>query len=240
MASYNPLEWQNENALSGYPLVEETDYPSFLVDAKFVQFDNFVPTLSTAFVDNDKIRLTVIFDYGTHTTIDLLKSDYDTDESRRHVRIYQPDTNRYLGVLSFGDSVSSMWTTIKGSLLKFNIPFAAETVRSVPKKDAVYTFDSYFGSVVLGRTTDDKTIFYNTAKVTGLNAITFNAVGGNSKDSGTAEGLRKINLVGPVANNINLVSNDVIKIVPLNSSALSIGLVTGTASTAFTPPTLNS
>jgi hypothetical protein len=240
MATYHPLEWQNENALSGYPLLQETDYPSFLVDAKFVQFDNFVPVLNTVFVNTDKITLTITFDYGTHSTIDLLKSNYQLGEQYQNLRIYQPTTNRYLGMLVFGSGAADMWNTVTGNLLKFNVSFAAETVRSVPKQDAVYTFDGNFGSVVLGRTTDDTAVFYNTAKVSGLNAITFNAVGGHSVGSNTAKGLRKINLVGPVANNINLVSNDVIKIVPLNGTALSIGLVAGSSTDTFTIPNLTS
>lgn len=238
MSSYNPLEWQNENSLSGYPLIQETEHPSFLVDAKFVQFDNFIPILHTVFVDTHKIRLTIAFDYGTHTTIDLLKTSYLAGEAYQNLRVYQPTTNRYLGMLTFGDGPANMWATITGTVLQFNIPFLPETVRSVPKKDAVYTFDSNYGDVVLGRTVSDTTIFYNTAKLIDLNSITFNAVGGHSSTGRTAKGLRKINLVGPVANNINLVSNDVIKIVPLNATSLSIGLAAGTATTSFTLPTL--
>lgn len=240
MSSYNPLEWQNENSLSGFPLLQETDYPSFLVDAKFVQFDSFVPILSTVFVNTDSLTLTIIFDYGTHTAIDLLKSNYLLGEAYQNLRIYQPGTNRYLGMLVFGNGPVDMWNTSTGSLMKFNIPFAPATVRSVPKQDAVYTFDDNFGSLVLGRTANDTAIFYNTAKVPGLNSITFNAVGGNSINNNVAKGLRKINLVSPVANNINLVSNDVIKIVPLNATALSIGLVAGSSTETFAIPTLTS
>jgi hypothetical protein len=238
MSTYNPLEWQNGNSLSGYPLTQETDYPSFLVDAKFVQFDNFVPTLSTVFVDTAKIRLTIIFDYGTHTTIELLKDDYNKGEAYQNLRMYQPDTNRYLGILTFGDGPLDMWATSTGTVIQYNTPFLPETVRSVPKNDAVYTFDGSYGGVVLGRTSSDTTIFYNTAKTAELNSVTFNAVGGHSIAGLTAKGLRKINLVDPVANNINLVSNDVIKITPLNASSLTIGLAAGTAPSAFTLPTL--
>jgi len=240
MALYNPLEWRNENALSGYPLTQETDYQSFLVDAKFVQFDNFIPVLNTAFVDNAKIRLTITFDYGIHTAIELIKSNYNLGEAYRSVRIYQPDTARYLGMLVFGDAPSNMWATISGSSIKFNTPFAPETVRSIPKKDAVYTFDGSYGDVQLARTEDDAAVFYNTSNTGGFNSITFNAVGGHSKGSNIAQGLRKINLVGPIVNNINLVSNDVIKIVPSNAVALTVSLVAGTSATSFTIPSLNS
>jgi hypothetical protein len=143
-------------------------------------------------------------------------------------------------MLAFGNGATDMWNTATGNLLKFNVSFAPETVRSVPKQDAVYTFDGNFGSVILGRTANDTTVFYNTAKVVGLNSITFNAVGGHSIGNNTAKGLRKINLVGPVANNVNLVSNDVIKIVPLNGSALSIGLVAGSSTDTFAIPNLTS
>jgi hypothetical protein len=136
--------------------------------------------------------------------------------------------------------VLDIWNTVSGSTIRFDVSFAPETVRSIPKQDAVYTFDGNFGDVVLGRTATDTAIFYNTAKITGLNSITLNAVGGSTIGSNTAKGLRKINLVGPVANNINLVSNDVIKIVPLNAAALSIGLIAGTSSDTFSVPSLTS
>jgi len=238
MSAYNPLEWQNENELSGYPLSQETDYLSLLVDAKFIQFDNFVPTLNSLFVYSDRLTLTIVFDYGTHSAVNLLKSDYIKGEAYQNLRIYQPDTNRYLGTLTFGTGPGDLWSTAVGRSVTFNLPFATETVRSIPKKDAVYTFDGSYGDVLLGRTDEDTSMFYNTARIAGLNAITFNAVGGGSISGRTAKGLRKINLVGPVANNINLVSNDVIKITPTSATSLSIGLAAGTPTTAFTIPSL--
>ena len=248
MSNYNSFEWRNENSLSGYPLVIETPYPALLVDAKFVQFDNFIPILSTVLVDAAKITLSIIFDYGKHTSIELTAAAYASGEASRHVRIYQPDTGRYLGSLTFGTGAGDLWNSALGSLLTLNVLFSAETVLSIPKQDAVYTFDSNYGAVVLGRGENDTTIFYNTARVAGFNSITFNAVGGHSVNTNTIknvpspgpQGLRKINLVSPVANNINLVSNDVVKVTPLNAASLSVGLAAGTPTTSFAIPSLAS
>ena len=62
MAIYNPLSWQNENALSSYPFSEDIDVQDFIVDAKFVQFDNFLPILNYVLVERDRLNLTMTFD----------------------------------------------------------------------------------------------------------------------------------------------------------------------------------
>jgi hypothetical protein len=130
-----------------------------------------------------------------------------------------------------------LWSNFTGRRITFNIPFATETVRSIPLNDAVYTLDSAFGDITLGKTEDDKSVFYNTSQP--LNSITLNAVAGNSIDPlQLKEGLRKINLVGPLDNNINLAPNDVVKITPVNNASLSVSLVSGSTNAAFAIPTL--
>ena len=239
MAIYNPLSWQNENALSSYPFSEDIDVQDFIVDAKFVQFDNFLPILNYVLVERDRLNLTMTFDCGQIVDIPFYKEAADKGDLHRHLRIYTPSRERYLGVLSFGEGLYTLWTSYIGRKLVYNKLFLSDTVRSIPSKDAVYTLDGNFGEVQLATTTADNAIFYNVS--TELNSITFNAVGGYTipdDNTGRGEGLRKINLVKPLDNNINLASNDVVKITPLNASSLNIDLVSGSVSQSFIIPTL--
>ena len=237
MAIYNVLNWQNENALSSYPLNSDVDVQDFIVDARFVQFDNFVPVLNYVKIDSDRITLAITFDYGQHTAIEFFKSTYDNGEKYRVVRIYSPIDNRYMGSLTFGQGAAELWTSYVGRKLVYNISFAENTVRSIPSQDAVYTLDGNYGVIALGRTDSDTTIFYNCVNSSEDRSVVFNAVGGHAV-SGNKEGLRKINLVTPLNNNINLASNDVIKISSFNAASLTIDLVAGSPSTAFIIPTL--
>lgn len=242
MSQYNPLSWQNENALSGCPFSIEPEIQNFIVDAKFVQFDGFVPTLDYIIVQPDKIYFAITFDCGQVVTSNFLKETYDLGEEYRSLRLYTSNNDRYLGVLVFGLGAADLWQNYIGRKLTFSQSFSPTTVRSVPFKDAVYLFDGNYGELQLSRTSLDSSVFYNTSAA--LNSITFNAVAGHSVTQGTSvqilekKGLRKINLVPPVNNNINLMSNDVIKIKTFNASSLTIELVTGSATQAFVIPSL--
>lgn len=237
MATYNPLSWQNENALANYPFAELQEIQDLLVDARFVQFDGFIPILKQIRVDHDTITLSITFDYGEKTNIVLHKSTYMQGDAYRNVRMYSEDKSRYLGVLVFGLGAGTLWNDYVGRKLTYSSSFLPETVRSIPSKDAVYKLDDNYGDLELGRTDNDSTVFYNTSLE--LNAITLNAVGGHGVQAGQVkEGLRKINLVPPLHNNINLASNDVIKIRSLNGTSLTIDLVAGSSSKSFLIPTL--
>ena len=240
MANYNPLNWQNENGLSSYPFEEDLEIQDFIVDARFVQFDNFTPILNYINVEVSKIELSITFDYGENTNLLFLKSKYDTGEAYRNIRIYQPSNKRYLGSVVFGQGAQTLWREYTGQRIVYNKSFSTDTVRSIPSKDAVYLFDSSYGDITLGRTALDRSIFYNVSEE--LNSITFNAVGGHSVteviESGLSNSLKQINLVKPIHNNINLASNDVVKITPVNTASLQISLVAGNKSNAFSIPSL--
>jgi hypothetical protein len=62
MGSLNVSNWQNETGLSGYPFEFESDIRDFIVDASFVQFDNFAPVLNYAMVESDNVNITITFD----------------------------------------------------------------------------------------------------------------------------------------------------------------------------------
>lgn len=237
MANYNPLSWQNEHALSNYPFTEAQEFQNLIVDASFVQFDNYLPTLNHISVAADRIHLSITFDYGTDSTTTYMKSTYTVGKQYNNLRLYTQDNSRYLGVLVFGEALSSLWQTAVGRKIYFKGSFVAESVRSIPSNDAVYSFDGNYGDLTLGRTSSDSSIFYNVSPE--LNSITFNAVRGHAiSETSVKEGLRKINLVPPLNNNINLLSNDIIKIKSFNSASLTVDLVSGTSSTSFILPTL--
>jgi len=242
MPTYNVLNWRNENSLTGYPFSSDMDVQDFIVDAKFIQFDDFIPTLEYASIESSSLTLTITFDFGRHTEIQFLKSSFDQGEAYRYVDIYTPANynKRYLGSVTFGPGASVLWANYVGRKLNYGKQFLSEVVRSIPSKDAVYTFDGHYGDVILSRDpTNDKTIFFN--KALNLNAIVHNAVGGHTVEGVSAQGLRQINLVKPRNNNINLASNDVIKINSETNTYLTISLVGGSnSSRAFAIPTLAS
>jgi hypothetical protein len=147
------------------------------------------------------------------------------------------DSGRYLGSVTFGAGVEALWDSYMGRVFNYNLQFVPETVRSIPSKDAVYLFDGSYGDVTLTRSSSDTSIFYNTSQ--SLNSITFNAVEGHSVDNRQPIGLKKINLVSPLNNNIYLASNETIKFSSADTN-ITIDLASGTAAQAFTVPTLSS
>jgi hypothetical protein len=236
MSSYNILEWHDENSLTSYPLSEELEVQGIFVSANFIQFDNFVPVLNELFVDSSSLNIKITFDFGQHTAITFSKQRYDTGEAYRYLRIYTPDKSRYLGSLSFGRGAETLWNEHVGRKFTYTLSFDACTVRSISSASGVYLLDGSYGDVTLDRTEQDSTIFYNISEP--LKTITFNAVTGHSVEATDTIGLRKINLVSPVRNNINLAANDVIKFTPQNAAALSVDLVSGVSPTGFNIPTL--
>lgn len=236
MATYNVLEWVDENSLTSYPLSEELEVQGVIVSANFIQFDNFIPILNEIFVDSVSINFKITFDFGRHTSLMFYRQKYDMGEAYRYLRIYTPDKSRYLGTLSFGRGVSTLWNEHIGRKFTYSLPFSPSVVRSIDSNSGVYRLDGSYGDLTLGRTAQDATIFYNMSS--SFKTVMFNAVTGHSVESSDTIGLRKINLVSPVNNNINLAANDVIKFTPQNAAALSVDLVAGLSSSNFAIPTL--
>jgi hypothetical protein len=250
MSGYDVLAWQNETGLSSYPLTLPLDIQDFLVDASFIQFDNFIPGLRKLVVSPDTIEVTINFDCG-EVIGSVTRTKYNN--RFRFIQFYTQD--RYLGVVSLGAGTDRVWLECVGQTITRNIPFRDNTVRSIPSKDAVYTIDSKYGDIVFGAIGDIQDVFteiggiiyktqaggntmlYNESR--DLNSITFNAVGNHKipDTTGVMKPLKKINLVAPINNNIYIQSNDVIKFKSINNLNLSISLV-GNSSGASIVPTL--
>jgi hypothetical protein len=253
MSDYNVLGWQNENGLSNYPFIDPFDIQDFFVDASFIQFDNFVPSLVEVLVGVDYISITVNFDSGKCSG-EITAVEYTSGD--RAVRYYDSITNRYLGCLVLGEGVNTAWSNFVGQKLQRSLSFIPSTVRSIPLKDAVYTLDNSYGDLTLGSTQDiadvytdiggiiyqtvagGNTVFYNINHTTP--SITFNAVANHAiPTNNKIHPLKKINLVKPISNNIYLDSNDIVKFNSINNQNLSIYLVGQNSSGApLVPSTL--
>ena len=232
MAKYNVLNWQNENSLSNFPLVSYIEFRDFLVDASFVQFDNFIPVLNTVTVNENSVTLTITFDYGINDSITLSRQTFIENANNSNIRLYTPANDRYIGVLSFGPGTLDLFKTHVGRTLALDMSFSPDTVKSIPLQDAVYTLDGLYGNLSLGRSDTDDSIFYNVAgtkKTIVLNAVKYHEITDTSKK----QGLRKINLVPPLDNNINLSANEVLRVTPNSSKSLTISLLSGSPNKAF-------
>jgi hypothetical protein len=253
MADYTVLGWQNENGLSNYPFIDPFDIQDLFVDAAFIQFDNFTPTLSSVQVGTNYIDVSIIFDDG------LAKSRYTSSENNagvRELRFYSEIDDRYLGVITLGSGVSTAWSYHTGQNLQKNLKFISTTVRSIPSNSAVYKLDGSYGDITLGATQDladvyteiggivyqssagGNTVFYNFESI--KKNITFNAVANHKIPANNGiYPLKKINLVNPIKNNVYISSNDVIKFSSINNQNLSIYLVGQNISgSAILPSTL--
>lgn len=214
MKTIGTLPWLNENSLTTYPLTSSFGYNGFLVDASFVQFDNFIPVLSEFSVDDNQIVISVAVDTGTIVSYvaisDLAIQGYTQ-------KLY--DNTRYVGSLVFGITAYSLVTgnMANQTFKNLNIPFLSNTVKSIPTDGGVYNIQGKFGALTLTNT--DNTFFYS---VTGQDLVIGAIAYPELKDENI---LKSINSVLPQSNNLYLLDNQVIKYKSTGSSELEIGLV---------------
>jgi hypothetical protein len=245
MSEYIALSWQNENGLTNYPLTLPFEINDLIVDASFIQFDNYVPTFSSVLIGENYMTFNLIFDLG-EVSATYNQSDYSA--GIKNLRFYDNGGDRYLGCLTIGVGATKAWDSyvgenlIAGATLGGPIPFVASTVKSIPLNDAVYTLDGSYGEIYLGANQDvadsfadiggiiyqtsagGNTIFYNS--VSSPPSITFNAVGNSVPPaSNNIYPLKQINLTKPKNNNITIGGNDVIKFNSINNQNLEIYVV---------------
>lgn len=217
MASLNVLSWNNESNLSPYPLVNSFGYDDLIVDANFVQFDNFIPILQTVSAANNLFEFIIKFDNLTKTIVvnklDLLGSPYT---------IIIKEGTRYLGKLILGANAVNLYDTLANRTLTINTKFLSFLVKSIPSKAGVYKLQSNFGELAI---TSDNYIWYN---LNGNN-VEFNAVAfGQFSDDPY---LKSVNSVLPTNNSVYIQDSDTVKITPSNNTftvslrGLSVGNV---------------
>jgi hypothetical protein len=215
MTQVGVLSWNNENALTPYPLTKSFGYDSFLLDAQFIQFDNFVPTLRSITVSNDDVLIDILFDTGSIIT--TIPKD-DLGGAGVVKKIY--DGERYVAKLVFGIGADTLINEDVPNLTtkRINVPFLASTVRSIPTKAGVFSIADLYGAVELE---SDEFISYD---VEVLDAeVTFNAISGFQYEDELY--LKTLNLIGPTNNSVFLKDNQVIKIHPAGTGSIEISLV---------------
>lgn len=211
------LPWLNENAKGPYPLSGDIGVRDLIVDASFIQYNNFIPVLKKLVVDSVGITFTIQFDKEIITFVKLAEGS-DVGDS---IRLYGSE-GRYLGVVVFGAGVASSVINKAGLVVSTGIPFEACTVLSISKNSGVHSIESLFGDLSVLSTTS---VFFgiDTDIDTGDPIVDFNAVSTPDAPDALVIPLKTLNGVGPVLNNINLLDSEVIKITP-SSSGITFSL----------------
>lgn len=224
------LEWEDENILTDFPINVGELGKSVIIDARFIQFDGFVPFLSTLTVTPDEIIFIIKFDTFTKT---CSFSRFDFSPFTPFAYLNSDDINdvRFLGTITFGDGFFPLFRSSVGKVFNINAFFDPATVIPVNKNNAVYTLDSLFGSINF-RNTDTQDTFFSAA----TNFITCNAVKNHTIPNDPIIALKQLNLKRPTHNNLFIAGNDVLKIKPV-SSGINLSIVS-TANRTQTIPTL--
>jgi hypothetical protein len=220
MTQIGILEWQNEQALSSYPMVTSFGYDALFVDANFIQFDNFIPVLKKIYVTSENVVIDILIDTGL-LSVTIVNSFFTNPGLVK--KIYS--NNRYIGKLVFGRYAIELAENI-GFSLTLNNPFLPCLVKSIPSKCGVYTINGLYGNLTFNH---DSVVYYG---ITG-NDITVNAV-----DTGSTSSilfLKSINSILPIANNIYLKDTDTVKITTEGTNIIKISQV-GTGVNDLTAP----
>ena len=207
------LEWANEQSLSSYPLSRSMSPSDFIIDASFVQFDGFTPTLKTVVVSRANVVLTIGTDDG-----EIKVTTAKPSSSVFPGMVVELDNgNRVIGTLTFGQGLVNIFTQHLDATLKLNIPFLPSVVRGINSNSGVYSIAGYSGDVEVftGTTTAERTLFFETTD----QEVTWNAGWlGTHIDKVP---LKSLNSVLPLNNNVFIEESDLIKISP-NGNDLQI------------------
>lgn len=206
------LPWTNENSLQSFPLSASFLRDDFIVDANFVQFDNFSPVFVRLVVTNTNSTATILTDVGEMSIVVPASSTNQTFTLRT-------SSLRFLGSITFGPGAALMCSQYADQAFEVNIPFLPTVVKSIYSGGGVYSISGLTGAVTLAEA--DVTYTVNQQAVT-LNCIT--------KQPGTVtiNPLLSINGVPAHNNAIFIHEGDLIKLTP------STGFVTLSADTSPT------
>lgn len=206
------LEWTNEHSNSSYPLSKPFVPQDFIIDASFVQFDGFVPTLKSITIKQGKATLVVTTDAGDISIV--VSRPSATYFPGYSVELRSGD--RYLGQLVFGQGLVSLFTIHLDTVLKPNIPFLSSVVRGISSRGGLYAFAGYSGDVNVntGPTPQSRSIFFD---ING-NEVTWNA--GWLGTQTQQQPLKTLNGVRPQANAVYIEDSDLIKATPQGDGIL--------------------
>ena len=216
-------EWTNETGLTTYPLVgnlittTKKVFPKdFLVDANFVQYDGFIPSITSVTVTDATITIVLNCDEGA-TSVAYTKAEFEA--ATRSVRVYLD--GRYIGRLVFGDGTAFVFADFRDETMTKPVAFLPVVVRNIPLASGVFSVDGLSG-VVAVQSSDD-TMFFNVAS----QVVTLNAV---YVPPAVTSVLKTLNLRPPTDNNIILSSTEIIKIGARGTDTVTVELIDPTIS----------
>lgn len=223
--AFGILPWLSETGNSDFPLSKPMPIKDFIVDANFIQFDNYVPTLKTVKVYSDSMDIIVQFDKETITS-NVLLAGFTNGQRLK----FTSSDNRYLGKLTLGSGATTLWGNYVNQTLAVNIPFVACTVQSIPSTAGLYSLAGVVGSVNLNL---DDNMFID---VSGQD-ITFNAVSLNFPGAIAGNVLKTLNSVAPIDNTLFIESSSVIKFEYTGGNTITFNLIVPdiTTSTSVLP-----
>ena len=219
MSIIGVLNWNNETGLQTYPLTstlvsdDGRQFPNnFIVDANFIQFDNFIPQLTKLTVTDSSIAITLLTDTGSVTSR-YYKASYISGILA--VPFYS--NSRYLGKLIFDTGILDVFANFIAEQVNTKNAFLATTVRSIPTTAGVFSIDNLCGELEFSST--NSLFFLNT----GNNNVNMNAV---YIPATTGENyLQSINLVTPRENNLLLLGSSTVNVNPVGVNSLIVNLI---------------
>ena len=135
------LEWRDETRGAAYPLARSIADNDLLLDAQFLSFDGFIPTLKAYVVKKGLLLLTVTLEKGD-AVVEL------TSSVQTGARV--PITvDRYYGFLVIGPGAVRLLAEGDTTTVQTRTKFAASTVVSVPLNGGVYSVDGSRGDITL-------------------------------------------------------------------------------------------
>lgn len=193
MSVIGKIGWQNEHALSAYPLTQNFPVQNFFLDASFIQFNGFIPKLISV-TAGAEIKINLLTDVGLVSTV--VPIDFIPGKA---LRISVGD--RYIGKITLGSGY------VKNDVI-YNTPlsFCSTTVKSIPLTAGVYSIAGASGDLLFS--TDQNMFFVIDGQI-----ITWNAVGLDVSPLNITA-LKTLNSVAPINNNIEILASDVITITP--------------------------
>ncbi len=192
------IPWRNETGAFSYPLTYNAILNSnVLVDAYWIQFDSFIPTLKSIAVEADVISFTI----NTQEGDGVFTLDWPDVTGMLNMA---DSLGRFIGKIVFGDGLQEFYSANLGSVVNINAKFIASTVHSIPSNSGVFSFEKAIGDVeVVG----DGNLFFTLES----QGVVFDAVGVPAC-APDVNPLKTIN--GVNAPNIRLITNDVINWLP--------------------------
>lgn len=192
------LPWKSETAITPYPLESSFGYDGLIVDAHFIQFDNFIPTLNYFKVVDRFLFVSITFDTGP------LELEYSYGQLTENYNAEFSIGGRYLGFITFGKTITRL-TQILGdnTQLKINKKFLPHLVKSIPSKCGVFSLNDKYGDLIVD---SDRNIWFDVDD----NEVTFNAVYYPLVE--TENYLKTLNTISPVDNNVFIKNTNLIKL----------------------------